>query len=63
VTFVSRNGMLKTDSIEGCIKRHKKINNTYFMGVQFKEEIKAKNQPSLFEHIQRLAKASSANNF
>lgn len=63
INFISGNGMLKTDSIEGRTICHKKIDNTYFVGLQFNEEIKAKNQPSLFEHIQRIAKAAPANAF
>jgi len=54
VNFMSGDGMLKTDSIKGCIICRKKINNTYFVGIQFNEEINAKHQPSLFEHVQTI---------
>lgn len=54
VNFISGDGMLKTDSIEGCIICGKKIDNTYFVGIQFNEEISAKHQPSLFRHVQTI---------
>ena len=53
IDFISADGVLKTDSIEGCVICNKKIGNTYFMGIQFNEEINAENQPSLFEQMQK----------
>ncbi len=52
--FISIDGGLKTDSIEGRVIRNRKIGNTYFMGIQFNEEINAKNQPSLFKYLQNI---------
>jgi c-di-GMP-binding flagellar brake protein YcgR len=52
INFISADGILKTNSIEGCVIRNKKIDNTYFIGIQFNEEINARNQPSLFKHLQ-----------
>lgn len=54
VNFISADGALKTDSIEGCVIRKVKIENTYFLGIQLNEEINAKNQPSLFKHLQNI---------
>ena len=63
INFISGDGMLKTDSIEGCIICHKKIDNAYFVGIRFNEEINPKYQPLLFKHIQRITKEASSNNF
>jgi hypothetical protein len=52
IDFISADGVLKTGSIEGCVMCNHKIDNTYFVGIQFNEEINAQNQPSLFKHLQ-----------
>jgi len=52
VNFISADGALKTDSIEGRVVSNTKIGQTHFLGVQFHEEINAHNQPSLFKHLQ-----------
>jgi hypothetical protein len=52
INFISVNGEIRTDSVEGRVIFKKKIGKTYFIGIQFHEEINAKNQPSLFDHIQ-----------
>lgn len=49
--FISIDGNLKTDTIEGRVISNRKIGNTYFIGIQFNEEIDAKNQPSLFKYL------------
>lgn len=54
INFIYADGELKTDSIEGCVIRKEKIDNTYFIGIQFNEEINAQNQPSLFKHLQNI---------
>lgn len=54
INFISADGVLKTDSIEGCVIRKVKIDNTYFIGIQLNEEINAQNQPSLFKHLQHI---------
>ncbi len=51
VSFMSVDG-IKTDSIEGCAIYNKNIENMYFMGIQFNEEINSEKQPSLYKHIQ-----------
>jgi len=50
--FISVDGGLKSDSIEGRVVSNTKIGKTHFLGVQFHEEINALNQPSLFKHLQ-----------
>jgi c-di-GMP-binding flagellar brake protein YcgR len=54
VNFISGDGVLKTDSIEGCIRCHKKIGNTHFVGIRFNEELNVRHQPLLFRHVQRI---------
>ena len=54
INFISADGVLKTDSIEGCVIRKVKIDNTYFLGIQLNEEINAQNQASLFKHLQNI---------
>jgi c-di-GMP-binding flagellar brake protein YcgR len=51
--FISSDGGLRTDSIEGRVVNDRKIGNTHFLGIQFDEEINAQNQPSLFEHLHK----------
>ena len=53
INFISINGEIKTDSVDGFVIFKKKIGKTYFLGIQFLEEINAKKQPSLFDHIQK----------
>jgi hypothetical protein len=52
--FISLDGGLKTDSIEGRVVSNRKIGDTHFLGIQFNEEINAHNQPSLFKHLQNI---------
>jgi c-di-GMP-binding flagellar brake protein YcgR len=54
INFISSDGGLKTDSIEGRVINNRKIGNTHFLGIQFDEEINAQNQPLLFKHIQNI---------
>ena len=51
INFVFSDGSLKTDSLIGRIISNKKIVNTYFIGIEFDEEIDPKNQPFLLEYI------------
>ena len=52
--FVSLDGRLKTDHIEGRIVSKRNIGKTHFWGIQFDEEINAQNQPSLFKHLKSI---------
>jgi hypothetical protein len=51
ITFISSDGSIKTDAINGRVAYIRKIKDMYFTGVQFHEEINLKNQPSLYEHL------------
>lgn len=53
INFISIDGV-KNDSIEGHVIHYKNIGGTYFMGIQFNEEINSKNQPSLYEYLQKI---------
>lgn len=57
INFISLDGGLKTDSVEGRVINNRKIGNTHFLGIQFDEEINAQNQPSLFKHIYNILPA------
>jgi hypothetical protein len=50
--FISAEGGLKNDSIEGLVINNRKIGKTHLLGIQFAEELSAQNQPSLFRHLQ-----------
>jgi len=54
INFISSDGVLKTDSIEGRVISNRKIGKSHFLGVQFNEEINAQNQPLLFKQINNI---------
>jgi c-di-GMP-binding flagellar brake protein YcgR len=54
INFISLDGGLKTDSIEGRVINIRKIGKTHFLGIQFDEEINAQNQPSLFKRLKNI---------
>ncbi len=53
INFISIDG-IRNDSIEGCVIYTKNIGGIYFMGIEFNEEINPKNQPLLYDHIQKI---------
>ena len=55
ITFISSEGVIQTDAIEGHIVYIRKLEEVYFMGIQFHEEINLKNQPSLYKHLQAIS--------
>lgn len=54
ITFISSDGSIKTDSIDGRIVYVRKFEEVYFIGIEFLEEINPINQPSLYEHMQNI---------
>lgn len=54
IRFISGDGLMKTDVIEGRIVYIKEMEEIYFMGIAFIEEINAVNQPSLYGHMQNI---------
>jgi c-di-GMP-binding flagellar brake protein YcgR len=53
INFVFSDGSLKTDSLTGHVINNKKIDNTYFIGIQFDEEIDTEKQPFLSAYMNR----------
>jgi hypothetical protein len=51
INFVYSDGSLKTDSLNGHVISNIKIDNTYFVGIQFNEEIDPEKQPFLYEYM------------
>jgi hypothetical protein len=51
IHFIFSDGSLKTDSLTGHVINNTKIDNTYFIGIQFAEGIDPKKQPFLFKCI------------
>jgi nitrogen fixation protein FixH len=51
INFIYSDGSLKTDSLTGHVISNKKIDNTYFVGIQFNEEIDPEKQPFLSEYM------------
>jgi c-di-GMP-binding flagellar brake protein YcgR len=54
ISFISGDGLMKTDVIEGCVVYNKKLEDVHFMGIEFLEEMNPEKQPSLYEHIQNI---------
>ncbi len=54
INFISAYGEARTASIKGRVIYHNKIGDIYFFGIRFNEEINFKNEPSLYEHMQRI---------
>ena len=51
IYFVFSDGSLKTDSLTGHVISNKRIDNTYFIGIQFNEELDLEKQPFLSKHM------------
>lgn len=51
INFIFSDGSLKSDFLTGHVISSKKIDNTYFIGIQFEEKIDLKKQPFIFEYI------------
>lgn len=54
IKFISMDGAIRTDSIEGSIVYTKDMGGIYFMGVQFDDEINPKDQPFLHSHLMQI---------
>ena len=53
ISLISGDGSVKTDTIDGRIVYIKKKEGMHFMGIEFLEEINHKDQPSLYEHMEK----------
>ena len=56
ITFISTDGLMRSDSIEGHIVYDRKMGNFYFIGIKFQDELSSESQPSLYKHIQHSLK-------
>ena len=54
ISFIAGDGSIKTATIDGGIVYSRKIEDVYFTGVQFHEEINPNHQPSLYKHMQNI---------
>jgi hypothetical protein len=57
INFISLDGGIKTDCIEGRVMNIRKIGDTHLLGIQFNEEINAQKQLSLYPHMQNILPA------
>jgi hypothetical protein len=53
ISFISIDG-IRTDSMEGCVIYTKNLGGIYFMGIEFNKEINSKDQPLLYDYIQKI---------
>jgi c-di-GMP-binding flagellar brake protein YcgR len=49
--FISADGMLRTDSLDGSVVYVKEIGGMHFMGIELREEINPAGQPFLYAHL------------
>ncbi len=54
IRFISGDGSMKTDAVDGRIVYIKKLEEVHFMGIEFLEELNPENQPLLYEHMQNI---------
>ena len=54
IDFISADGIIKTESLEGSVVYNKKIGEMFFMGVQFLEEVSPAGQPALHAHLKKV---------
>ena len=54
IEFLGNDGLSKTDSIEGHVVYNNILGTTYFVGIEFSEQINPLSQPFLFERLQRI---------
>jgi len=59
IAFISSSGSIESDTINGHIVYVRKIERAYFIGIVFHEEINSAHQPSLYEHLQTIARLES----
>jgi hypothetical protein len=54
IAFITTDGSIKADTIDGRIVYVRQFEEVYFTGIEFREEINQKNQPSLYEHLRTI---------
>jgi PilZ domain len=51
VHFISADGMLRTDSLDGSVVYVKEIGGMHFIGIELREEVNSAGQPFLHDHL------------
>ncbi len=51
ISFVDKNGKMRTDATSGVVDWQRKFADLYLVGVLFDEELNVLNQPKLIEHL------------
>jgi hypothetical protein len=51
ISYVDKNGKVREDDAWGRVDWQKKFLNMYLVGIKFEEELSAKSQPHLLEHL------------
>ena len=54
IEFLGNDGLSRTDSIGGHAVYNNILGTTYFIGIEFSEQINPFSQPFLFERLQRI---------
>lgn len=54
INFMTTDGFMKKDSMEGKIVHTNKIEDLYYAGIEFNAELSEIHQPLLFEHLQTI---------
>lgn len=54
IEFMGNDGLSKTDSVSGHAVYNNILGTTYFIGIEFNEQITPFNQPFLYERLQRI---------
>ncbi len=54
ISFISAQGLMTTAFMKGESVYDRVIGDLYFMGIEFDEEISPINQPSLYDHLQKI---------
>ena len=53
INFISESG-IKNNSIQGRVIYNRDLGHSYFIGIEFNEDINSKNQPLLYAHLQKI---------
>ena len=54
IEFLGNDGLSRTDSIGGHVVYNNILGTTYFIGIEFSEQINQLRQPFLYERLQRI---------
>jgi c-di-GMP-binding flagellar brake protein YcgR len=54
INFISTDGLLESTLLQGHVVYSRQIEEMYFVGIEFDEELNRKNHPSLFKHVHKV---------